>query len=77
VTISTLSSWNSFHAETYQLVVQPSGSHVPSQRRANELVATAAIISAMFTTNSVMRPSSTARQARSARLVSSFIPCPR
>jgi hypothetical protein len=39
----------------YHVVVQPSGSHVPSQRRANELVATAAIMSPMLTTNSVIK----------------------
>src|SRR5450759_2504066 len=49
----------------YQDVVHPSGSHVPSQRLANELVATAAIMNAMLTTNSVIRPSSSPRQARS------------
>ncbi len=48
VTISTEPSWNSFHAAVYHVVVQPSGSHVPSQRRANELVTTAAIMSPML-----------------------------
>ena len=42
--VSTSPSWNSSQAERYQLVVQPSGSHVPSQRVANELVTTAAMI---------------------------------
>ena len=32
VTISTSPSWNSFHAAVYHVVVQPSGSQVPSQR---------------------------------------------
>src|SRR6185295_18638771 len=65
VTHSTESSWNSFQAAVYHCVVQPSGSHVPSQRRASELVATAAIIKPMLTTNSVIRPSSKPRHARS------------
>ncbi len=78
VTQSIESSWNSFHAAVYQLVVQPSGSQVPSQRRANELVATAAIMSPMLTTNSVMRPSSRPRQARSNQVCSvSLNLCPR
>src|SRR3954447_4430669 len=38
------SSWNSFHAAKYQRVVQPAGNHVPSQRVANELVTTVAIM---------------------------------
>src|ERR1700674_4823205 len=65
VTQSTESSWNSFQAPTYQAVVQPPGSQVPSQRLANELVATAAIMNAMLTTNKVIRPSSSPRHARS------------
>src|SRR5437773_934985 len=65
VTHSIESSWNSFQAAVYHVVVQPSGSHVPSQRLAKELVATAAIIRPMLTTKSVIRPSSRPRQARS------------
>src|SRR5881628_1684449 len=67
VTHSTESSWNSFHAEMYQVVVHPSGSHVPSHRLANELVVTAAIISAILTTNSVIKPHSRARHTRSTQ----------
>ena len=65
VTQSTESSWNSFHAAVYHVVVHPSGNQVPSQRLANELVATAAIISAMLMTKSVIRPSSRPRHTRS------------
>ena len=65
VTMSTEPSWNSFHAEVYQLVVQPSGNQVPSQRLAKELVATEATISPTLTTNSVMMPSSSPRHTRS------------
>src|SRR5437762_6220337 len=68
VTHSTSPSWNSFHAAVYQFVVQPSGSQVPSQRRANELVATDAIISPMLTTNSVIRPQRSPVQTRSDQL---------
>src|SRR5262245_36536313 len=67
VTIRTSKSWNSFHAAVYHEVVQPSGSQVPSQRRANELVATAAIMRPMLTTNSVIRPSKNPFHARSAQ----------
>ena len=72
VTQSTESSWNSFQAATYQAVVQPSGSQVPSQRLANELVATAAIMNAMLTTNSVIRPSRSPRHARSNQAEAAF-----
>src|SRR5207249_11906088 len=76
VTHSTESSWNSFHAAVYQLVVQPSGNHVPSQRLAKELVATAAIIKATLTTNSVIVPRSRPRHARSSQArPPGFIPC--
>ncbi len=68
-----LPSWNSRHASVYQVVVQPSGSQVPSQRRANELVATAAMIRPMLTTNSVIVPSSSPRQARSNHEPAVFI----
>ena len=40
VTMSTSPSWNSSQADTYQRVVQPAGSQVPSQRVAKELVTT-------------------------------------
>ena len=74
MTQSTESSWNSFHAAVYQVVVQPSGSHVPSQRRANELVATAAIIRPMLTTNTIIRPHRKPLQAVSSQRLS-IAPC--
>ena len=37
-------SWNSSQAEEYQRVVQPPGSHVPSQRVPNELTITVPIM---------------------------------
>ncbi len=43
VTSTTFESWNSRHASKYQRVVQPAGSHVPSQRVAKELTSTAAM----------------------------------
>src|SRR5450432_1811404 len=75
VTISTEPSWNSFHAAVYHVVVQPSGRKVPSQRLANELVATAAIIKATLTMNRVIVPMSNPRHARSNQgLFTLFLP---
>src|SRR5678815_2029352 len=67
VTSSTSKSWNSFHAAVYHDVVHPSGSHVPSQRLAKELVATAAIMRPMLTTKIVINPSRKPRQALSSQ----------
>src|SRR5438477_4324642 len=80
VTKSTSPSWNSFHAAVYQFVVHPSGSQVPSQRRANELVATDAIINAMLMTKSVIRPHNKPPHACASHLrevESTLTPCRR
>src|SRR3954453_15131775 len=64
VTIRMSSSWNSFHAARYQRVVQPAGNHVPSQRVANELVTTVAIMPNRLITK---KPTNTQTAVRHSR----------
>src|SRR4051812_28767798 len=64
------SSWNSSQAARYQRLVQPAGSQVPSQRVANELVTTVAIIAKRLRTKKPTSVQTVMAQSRAASVVS-------
>src|SRR5690606_22707100 len=73
VTMITGVNWNSRHASKYQLVVQPTGSQVPSQRVATELTITAAMTPRRLSRNSATTDQMAKRQRREARPASRII----
>jgi hypothetical protein len=73
VTVSTSPSWNSSQAEVYHRVVHPTGSQVPSQRVANELVTTVAIIANRLSTKNATSTQTAAAQSFARTLVSRII----
>src|SRR4051794_40488787 len=73
VTTRTSQSWNSLQAEEYQRVVKPTGSHVPSQRVAKELVTTVAIIANRLMTKKPTRNQMAAAQSFEPSVVSRII----
>src|SRR5687767_12910572 len=73
VTDSTSPSWNSFHAEVYQRVVQPCGSQLRSQRVAKEFVTTVAIIAKRLRTKKPTRTQTAVAQSFAPMVVSRII----